>query len=114
MDRFAKNLKPPYYAVLFTNQLGDDDRGYAQMADAMVKLAREEEGFLGIESTRDEDGLGITISYWRTEYDIRRWKQQSDHMAAQKLGIERWYDHYELRIAKVEHAYCGPNQRTAD
>ena len=28
-----------------------------------------------------------------------------------KLGIERWYEHYELRVAKVERAYSGPEGR---
>jgi hypothetical protein len=30
---------------------------------------------------------------------------------AQRLGKERWYSHYELRVAKVERAYSGPEGR---
>ena len=73
----------------------------------MVSLAMSMPGYLGIESSRD-DSLGITVSYWETEADIARWKQQLEHLAAQQAGKSRWYEHYELRVAKVERAYSGP------
>ena len=79
------------------------------MALAMVKLAAEQSGSLGVESTRDESGLGITISYWQDEQSIAAWKANVQHLAAQRQGMERWYEHYELRVAKVERAYAGPS-----
>ena len=112
-DRFANTPEPPYYAVLFTAALRPEAPGYGQMADAMVELAAQEPDFLGIESTRGADGLGITISYWRSEDGIAAWKRKAEHLAAQKLGMERWYEHYELRVAKVERAYQGPAGRPA-
>lgn len=111
MSRFADGLKPPYYAVIFTAQQTDDLGGYGPMATAMVETAATMDGFLGVESTRDNDGLGITVSYWRDEASIGAWRQHAKHAAAQKLGRERWYEHYELRVAKVERAYSGPEGR---
>jgi len=35
-------------------------------------------------------------------------------LVAQRLGKERWYSHYELRVAKVERAYAGPEGRRSD
>ncbi|MEJ5032037.1 antibiotic biosynthesis monooxygenase family protein [Comamonas sp. MYb69] len=103
---FANTPQPPYYAVIFTSQRTDTEhQPYADMADAMVLLAEQQPGFLGAESTRGSDGLGITVSYWQTEEDIRRWKAQSDHLVAQRMGAERWYAHYQVRVAKVERAY---------
>ena len=110
-NRFANTPEPPYYAVLFTPLQQLDAPGYAQMAQKMVELAALEPDFLGIESTRGTDGLGITISYWRSEAGIAAWKQKTEHLAAQKLGMERWYEHYELRVAKVERTYRGPAGR---
>lgn len=107
-DRFAKNLTPPYYAVIFTNQLNDDDSGYGETANHMVELAQTMPGFLGVESTRDDTGLGITVSYWQDEASIANWKANDEHIAARRMGNEKWYDHYELKIAKVERAYDGP------
>jgi heme-degrading monooxygenase HmoA len=108
---FAATPEPPYYAVIFTSKRSAGDHGYAAMADAMAELALQQSGNLGAESARGADGLGITVSYWRDEASIKAWKGIVSHLAAQKLGRERWYDHYEVRVAKVERVYSGPEGR---
>ena len=80
----------------------------------MIELATQTDGFLGFETVRNEAGEGITVSYWKDEDSILAWKQQTQHALAQKNGIERWYSHYELRVAKVERAYSGPVGRSLD
>ena len=54
-----------YFAVIFTAQrsLSGDDI-YDMTADRMVLLAQRQPGFLGVESVRGDDGIGITVSYW--------------------------------------------------
>lgn len=108
---FALHLKPPYYAVIFTSHRTPEDGGYGSTADRMVELAATMPGYLGIESARGADGLGITVSYWQDEESIRHWKAEAEHREAQRRGIERWYSHYELRVARVERAYSGPEGR---
>ena len=46
---------PPYYMVSFTSKLNSDIASdeYTQVADLMVSLAKQQPGFLGLESTRD-------------------------------------------------------------
>ncbi len=112
MSGFSNTPEPPYYAVIFTSTLGDNDDGYDAMGQALVELADQQPGFLGIDTTRGADGLGITVSYWKDEESIQAWKAQTQHLLAQKNGIERWYSHYELRVAKVERAYSGPDGRS--
>ena len=68
-------------------------------------------GYLGIESARGADGVGITVSYWASEADIANWKRHTEHRTAQDRGKKQWYEHYELRVAKVERAYNGPAGR---
>ena len=111
MSRFAPLPDPPYYAVIFTAQRAEGDHGYGAMADQMVKLAATQPGYLGVESTRDEAGLGITVSYWQDQASLVAWKDQAQHLLAQKLGKTRWYSYYTLRVAKVERAYDGPEGR---
>jgi len=110
-DRFTDTPSPPYYAVIFTNQLSNDTEGYEQMGARMFELANAQPGCFGAESTRDAAGVGITVSYWKDEASITEWKAQVQHLAAQRLGMERWYEHYELRVARVERAYSGPQGR---
>lgn len=109
--RFAKTPDPPYYAVIFTAQRTAGEDGYDAMAEAMYKLALEQPGCLGAESTRDASGLGITVSYFTDEAAVANWRTNARHLVAQRLGKERWYSHYELRVARVERAYSGPEGR---
>jgi len=95
--------EPPYYAVIFTSQKsGEDSEGYAQAAERMDAFARTMPGFLGFDSVGSETGLGITVSYWRSEEDIARWRAHPEHAAAIGLGRAGWYSWYESTTAKVE------------
>jgi heme-degrading monooxygenase HmoA len=102
---FARLPKPHYYAVIFSSLRTSGDNGYGQTAENMVELAKLQPGYLGVESARGADGFGITVSYWESEAAIKKWKAQAEHFIAQETGIRHWYEHYELRIAKVERAY---------
>lgn len=103
--RLAVTPEPPYYAVIFTSRRTDGDQGYAAMAERMVALAAQQPGFLGVESARGADGLGLTVSYWRDEAAIVAWKAHVDHQQAQRAGRETWYANYQVRVARVERAY---------
>ncbi|MCL6601176.1 MAG: antibiotic biosynthesis monooxygenase [Alicyclobacillus macrosporangiidus] len=98
MSELARTPEPPYYAVIFTSVRTDGDRGYGEMADEMVELAKTQPGFLGIESVREPNGFGITVSYWETEDAIRLWKENAWHQIAQKLGREKWYEGFVTRV----------------
>ena len=114
MDAFAATPAPPYYAVIFSSQRSEGEGGYAAMAERMVELAALQPGYLGIESSRDADGFGITVSYWRSEADIAAWKRNAEHSVARERGRTQWYRHFELRVARVERAYGGPPPQQTD
>ena len=97
-----KNNKP-YYAVIFTSTHSEYTEGYAEMASQMEALAKQQNGYLDLESARNE--VGITVSYWESLEAIKNWKQQTDHLVAQKKGRSNWYSWYKVRICKVEREY---------
>ena len=99
----AQTPKPPYYAVIFTSVRKEGDHGYAAMAERMVELAAGQEGFLGVETARNE--IGITVSYWRDLNSIRKWKENSDHTIVREMGRSVWYHCFKTRIALVERDY---------
>ena len=106
---FARTPRPPYYAVIFASQRTErDEDGYDATARTLFELAAQQPGYLGAEHARDADGFGITVAYFADEAAIRAWRENAEHRAAQRLGIERWYSRYEIRVAKVERAYEGP------
>ena len=104
----ARTPAPPYYAVIFSSLRTAADKGYGEAATRMLELAREQPGFLGVESAR-EDGLGITVSYWESEAAILAWKQQAEHRAVREQGRARWYSAFQTRVCKVERDYAFHN-----
>lgn len=100
---FANTPKPPYYAVIFSSIKTDEDQGYGAMSDRMVELVQQQDGFLGFESARED--MGITVSYWKDEASILKWKADIEHQEAQKQGKSTWYKNYKIRIARVERDY---------
>ena len=106
MSGIAKTPRTSYYAAIFTSRRASEPGdGYAETAERMEELAAAQPGFLGIEHARGEDGVGITVSYWRSLEDIRAWKAVEEHLDAQRLGRERWYAAYHVRVARVEYDY---------
>lgn len=95
--------KAPYYAVIFTSTRTDGDNGYSEMAQQMEDLAKQQAGYLGIESASGE--IGITVSYWDSLESIANWKANTDHLFAQQKGIQDWYTWYKVRICLVEREY---------
>lgn len=93
----------PYYAVIFSSLRNEPDPDYSKTAHEMEILARLQPGYLGKESARER--LGITVSYWKDLDAVRKWKQQVDHLQAQRMGRDRWYSSYRVRICTVERDY---------
>jgi len=105
----VKTPEPPYVVIIFTNLKSDEankaGKAYAVTAARMVELAHEQDGFLAFESATGEDGVTIANSYWRDEEAALAWKRNAEHLAAQKLGREKWYQAFTLRVATVTRAY---------
>lgn len=105
MSSIANTPEPPYYAVIFSSINSENDQGYVEMATRMVELAQQQSGFLGMESVREGEGIGITVSYWSDIESIRQCKANVEHQQAQRLGRKQWYTSFKARIAKVERDY---------
>ncbi|MCR8720667.1 antibiotic biosynthesis monooxygenase [Pseudomonas syringae] len=102
----AARFPTPYFAVVFTSlRTPDEGQAYATAAKRMVELARQQPGFLGVESARGDDGLGVTVSYWTDEAAILAWKQQTEHAEVREQGRARWYQAFATRVCKVERDY---------
>jgi heme-degrading monooxygenase HmoA len=97
-----KNFKP-YFAVIFTSTQTKHTEGYIEMANKMETLAKQQKGYLGIDSARND--VGITVSYWESLDAIKNWKANSEHLLAQQKGRKQWYNWYNVRICKVEREY---------
>ncbi len=100
--------EPPYYCVVFSSWRNDvDAEGYETTAARMMKLASQQPGYLGVESTRDANGFGITVSYWDSENAIRQWRENLEHLQAQENGRNKWYRSFNIRVCKVLRQQIG-------
>lgn len=99
----ASTPEPPYYAVIFTTIRTNVDDNYEETSKRMEELAKDQEGYLGIESARNI--LGITVSYWKSLNAIAQWKNNLEHTIAREKGRTLWYKQYHLRVCKVERDY---------
>lgn len=98
-----------YTAVIFTSRRRQDAAaatdGYAEMAVRMEQLARQQPGFRDILTVRQADGVGVTVATFDSERDAAAWKQHPEHLEAQRLGRERFYEWYRLEVTDVTRAY---------
>jgi heme-degrading monooxygenase HmoA len=79
--------------------------GYQELDAQLMKLAKNQKGFLGIESFTNQDGKDVSIVSFETEKDMLDWKMQPEHQKAQSQGRAAWYEHYHVRVCKVEREY---------
>jgi heme-degrading monooxygenase HmoA len=94
------------YAVIFKAKTSKLDETYFKMAKRMRELAMSEYGcqeFTAVTEGSNE----IAISYWESLEQIEKWKQNSEHLVAQKLGVEKWYERYSVEIVEVIRQYKG-------
>ncbi len=96
----------PRYAVIFTSKRTKHSQdSYEAMAERMLEKVSLIEGFISTDSLKDRDGFGITVSYWTSIEAIKRWKEETDHQCAQKLGKDQWYSSYVVRICRIDEQY---------
>jgi heme-degrading monooxygenase HmoA len=106
---------PPYYAVIFSSRRNANaDEVYATTSQDMFTLASQQPGYLGHESARDsESRQGITVTYWDSLDNIKRWKTNAEHVIVQKMGRDVFYKEYQVKVAKVEREYHWTNSDNA-
>lgn len=95
----------PCFAVIFTSTRTEGDNGYAEAAERMAELVSAQPGFLGVESVRGADGVGITVSYWESEAAIVAWRQHHEHRLIQQRGRSTWYSAFHTQVCRVEREY---------
>ena len=85
---------------------GQRETYLAKAADLKPLLERLE-GFISVErfqSLTDEKRV-LSLSFWRDEAAVVRWRQMPEHRAAQRMGRSGVFADYRLRIADVIRDY---------
>jgi len=105
---------PIMYAVIFEVEPEPDrEREYLDIATRLRSEVEKIEGFISIERFKSlsQDGKILSLSFWKDEKAIERWRQQAAHHAAQVAGRDRIFRDYRIRVAEVSRDY-GMYERT--
>jgi heme-degrading monooxygenase HmoA len=92
------------HVVIFRAKVRSFDAEYSAVAARMRELALTQFGCLDFQAlTEGKDE--IALSYWPDEASIVAWKAHSEHVLAQQLGRERWYESYIVQVAQIGREY---------
>ena len=98
-------LPERYFVVIFTTERTSELEGYEEMNDKTFELVETQPGFLGADSFSNDEGRHVTIVKFETQEDIMNWRNNSVHQEAQRLGREKWYKYYNVKVCQVEREY---------
>lgn len=101
----AKHPKGSVAVIFVAQRTSVDDAGYASAAAAMDALAAQQPGYIGMDSVRGPDGLGITVSYWASDSDAKAWRDHGEHALIRDAGRDRWYSAYSLHVGEITRSY---------
>lgn len=95
-------------AVIFEVEPAPGERdAYLDIAAALRPARAAIDGFISIErfESLSQPGKLLSLSFWRDEAAIARWRTLEAHRAAQAAGRQRVFADYRLRVATVVRDY---------
>lgn len=103
-------------AVLFELWPAEEEKEtYLELAAALAEELASMDGFISIERFRSlgEPEKLLSLSFWRDEEAITKWRNHPAHRATQKRGRQRVFRDYRLRVAEVVRDYGLHNRAEA-
>ena len=88
------------YVVIFKATVAELDDEYFRTAEKLKELAIEKYGCQNFVSVTEGDEE-IALSYWQTRQQIRDWKNDPEHRAAQARGRDKWYKSFSVEICEI-------------
>ena len=100
-------------AVIFEVEPYPEHReGYLGRAASLRPILEKMDGFISVErfESLTRPGRILSLSIWRDEDAVRRWREVEQHRAAQAAGRKTMFADYRLRVAEVLRDY-GKDER---
>ncbi|MBP8286339.1 MAG: antibiotic biosynthesis monooxygenase [Rhodoferax sp.] len=90
--------------VIFRAKIRQLDADYADVAARMRELALTQFGCLEFQAV-SEGADEVALSYWPDEASVLAWKSHAEHILAQQMGRQRWYQSYVVQVAHIGREY---------
>ena len=90
------------------------DRCFA-LAEELRPALEAIDGFLSVErfESRTRPGRYLSLSYWRDEAAVQRWRAAAGHRRAQHEGRSSLFAQYRIRVAEVLRDYGSADRAAA-
>ena len=95
-------------AVIFeVTPRADQKDAYLAAAASLREHLERLDGFISIErfQSLSQPGKLVSLSFWRDEESVRRWRNLDAHRDVQRAGREHIFEDYRLRVASVLRDY---------
>ena len=88
---------------------------YFEIAAALAAELQQIDGFVSVErfESLTRPGSYLSLSTWRDEEAVRRWRNTAHHRAGQREGRESVFERYRLRVAQVLRDYTATERAEA-
>jgi heme-degrading monooxygenase HmoA len=100
-------------AVIFEVHLREGKQEeYLQIAAQLKEQLVQVDGFISIErfTSLSEEGKLCSLSFWKDEASIRKWREFELHRMAQRKGKMEIFADFRIRVAEVVRDY-GMHER---
>jgi heme-degrading monooxygenase HmoA len=92
--------------VIFWSRLRPEHKDeYEPVALRIAELAQKTPGFQSMKTFAADDGERVTIAEFDSMENAVAWRQDPEHLEAQRLGRERFYSEYRLQVCQPLRAY---------
>jgi heme-degrading monooxygenase HmoA len=86
---------------------------YVGLVERMAELAKSMPGYISHKGFWADDGERCTIVEFEHEEGQTAWRKNAEHMAAQKLGRTKYYEMYDIKVAKVSYDHHFERKKEA-
>lgn len=80
---------------------------YLKMAAEMRAILDDLDGFISVErfESLTEPGKILSVSFFRDEETVERWRNTIEHRQAQAMGRNQFFDDYRIRVVETLRDY---------
>lgn len=102
MPAMSTPLRSGQILTVFRSRLRSDaNPRYAEHVAWLSELARSMPGYVEHKVFTAEDGERVTVVTFDTEANHDAWRRHPDHVAAQRVGSDLYYESYSIQVATV-------------
>jgi heme-degrading monooxygenase HmoA len=88
--------------VFRTRLRSENEAEYREWAARIHALAETMPGFISHKTFQADDGERVTIVEFESEEAQAAWRNHPEHSKAQRLGREKFYSEYELKVCELK------------